>query len=729
MHHLKCLGTASIQDANGAVSALSARRHAMGLLALLATSTSRSMSRSKLVGLFWPDSAEQVARNRLNNCVHQVRSVLGDKALASSGDELRLSPEVGCDVGSFEAAIDADDHAAAVAEYGGVFLDGFQLSGSVEFDDYVEGERERLAQRFRAALERLAEAAGESGHPEQALQWWRRLAQEDRYDARITQRLMEALDASGSRAESLRVARAHGELLEEEFGAGPDPQVQALVRKLMETDPDGTPAGQGPDRPREQLTAQEAATTARAIAVLPFENISGTPEADPFAAGLHDDLLTELSGQSGLRVIARLSVLAYRGSNLPPREIARALGVDSLLVGAVQSSGGRLRLNVQLIDAASGSHLWAERYERMLSMDSLFEIQSDLVAQIARSLRSELVEAHAEAGAERKPTDDLEAYRLRAQGQQHLNLLTHASLQQAVAYFRQALERDPDYALAWVGLGDACSALVDYGFEDTDARLVEADAALQRALVLMPDLPQAHAAIGKRNIIRRNGPAAIAAGRRALELMPHNGQAHDWMSWVWQCLGRPEQALQSARQAVALEPLLSEAVSNLSVSHLANGHTEEALAEARRVRELAPGWTTGTFYEALALYRLDRFKDAQSALQGLVVEWAGNGPRASLALACIGGGALQRTRGILVELEQADDAFSVGLIRLALGETAAAFEAFDQVADWGQYWPTLAVHHYFPTLTGPLANDARFRGMRAGIHRAWGLSREGEFPG
>ena len=175
-------------------------------------------------------------------------------------------------------------------------------------------------------------------------------------------------------------------------------------------------------------------------------------------------------------------------------------------------------------------------------------------------------------------------------------------------------------------------------------------------------------------------------------------------------------------------PLLQEAVSNLSVSLLANGQAEAALAEARRVREIAPGWTTGPFYEALALHRLGRFDDACSMLQGLVVEWVGNGPRASLAVACAGAGDTQRARDIEAEMVRAGDAFSVGLIRLALDDADAAFAAFEQVGDWGHYWPTLAVHHYFPQLMRPLADDARFRGVRAVIHKAWGLTREGALP-
>ena len=734
MPHLRFLGSATIQDPSGTAAGLASRRHPLALLALLASAPTKSLSRGKLVGLLWPESAEQTARNRLNTCVHQIRSAVGNDVLQSAGDELRLSLATAtCDVCGFEEAVAAGDHAQAVERYGGPFLDGFHMGGSTEFEDHVQAERDRLAQAWHASLEALAEAAGNGGRPEEAVQWWRRRAGEDRCDSRVARRLMEALDASGNRAEALRVAQVHAQLLEEEFGTRPDPRVQALATQLMQAGANASAVSDPatmPARRKEDRFAQPSDLAASALAVLPFENLSGAADADPFAAGLHDDLLTELSRISGLTVIARTSVLCYRDSRRSVQEIARELGVGTLVEGAVQSSGGRLRVNVQLIDARSGGHLWAERYDRVLSTDSLFDIQSDLVERIVRSLRAELAPAEqAPATATTgRPTSDLEAYRLHAQGHQQLVQLTDASLRQAVAYFRGAIDRDPGYALAWVGLADALTALLDYGYDDSGPAMAEAEGAVRHALELQPDLAEAHAGIGKLHSIQRKGPAAIRELTRAVELMPACGQAYDWLSWTWQCLGQHGPALDSARRAVELEPLLREAVSNLAASLMANGLVEQALVESRRIRELAPGWTSGAFYEGLALYRLGRFDEAQLALQGLTVEWVGAGPQAALALACAGSGDTARARRLQADLENAGEWFSVGLVHVALGAPDAAFAAFEQVTDWGAYWPTLAVHEYFPDLMDTLAGDARFKGMLANIHRAWGLEADGSFP-
>lgn len=720
---LKFLGAATIQGASGVATPLSARRHPVALLALLASTPARAMARGKIAGLLWPDSSEQTARNRLNTAVHQVRSALGADALDSTGDELRLGPAVDCDVCSFEAALAGGDLAAAVAQHGGTFLDGFHLGGSVEFQNWIDAERERIAQAWRDALEALAEAATEAGAADEAVQWWRRRAAADRGDSRVVRRLMEVLDTNGNRAEALRLAQAHERFLEQEYGTGQDPQVLALVERLLQSSPPAAAGGGAP--------GQAAAPPASAIAVLPFANLSGSPETDPFAAGLHDDLLTELSRIEGLSVIARTSVLVYRDSRQPVQQIARELGVGTLVEGAVQSSGGRLRVNVQLVDAASGQHAWAERYDRALTTDNLFDIQSDLVERIAGSLRAELVPDAGPRGTLQvaRPTRDLEAYRLNAQGHQQLVQLTDASLQRAVDYFRAAIERDADYALAWVGLGDALTARLDYAYDACGEVMPEAEAAVRHALSLQPDLAEAHAGLGKLYSIQRKGPAAIASLTRAVELMPACGQAHDWLSWTWQNLGQPGPALESARRAVEFEPLLREAVSNLAISHLANGLREQALLESRRIRELAPGWTSGAFYEGLTLYNLGRYDEARSVLQGLVVEWVGPGPQATLALACIGSGEHGRARDLQATLAANDDHFSVGLVHAALDDVTAAFDAFEKVGDWGAYWPTLAMHQYFPGVVAGLGDSARLRGVFANIHRAWGLEADGSFPG
>lgn len=708
----------------------------LALLSYLALATPRGPHRrDTLLALLWPELDAGHARNALNNMLYQIRRSLDSEILVASGkDEVGLTEgTLWCDAVAFEQALDGGREEEALELYRGDLLDGFFVLGaSAEFDHWLNGERDRLRRRATDGARILTDRAEQTGNSQEAIRWARWILAFDPYDERAAQRLISLLDQSGDRAGALRTYKSFADLLGREFEAEPSAETRALIQAVRaRTEP-------GKSTERKELfnhpTVHTQGTTpltelaVRSIAVLPFENLSGTPDAEVFTAGLHDDLLTELSRISALTVIARTSVQRYRDSNASAQAIAIELGVGTLVEGAVQSSGGRFRVNVQLIDARNGAHRWAERYDRELSTESIFDIQSELVEKIAGSLRAEL-SPQEKGRVGMKSTDDLEAYRLHAQGRHRLYQRTEAPMRQAATYFEQAIERDPAYALAWVGLADALSLLHDYGYEDADRVLSRAEEAVRRALELDPNLAAAHASLGLLHSNRRKGPAAVRELQRAVELESSYADAHNWLSWIYQCLGRPEQALESAQRAVELDPLSPEAISNLSVSYLANGEAEAAVRESRRLREIEPAWSTAPFYEGLALYRLGRFEEACSILQDLSVPWVGSGPRAALALAHVACEEDARADELLAQFEEAGDQFSVGLIHAARAEKEQAFDAFGRVDNWGDYWPTLSVHQYYPDVLGPLRDDPRFENIVHKVNRDWGLeSGDGEPP-
>ncbi|HXF81513.1 MAG TPA: BTAD domain-containing putative transcriptional regulator, partial [bacterium] len=230
---LKLFAGVSLQGPRGLITGPAAQRHRLALLALLATSRQQTLSRDKLLAWLWQARDAEHARGLLNQAVHALRRELGDAALLSVGDDLRLNPEiVQCDVIAFEEALAAGQHARAAGLYAGPFLDGFFLSDAREFEHWVARERGRLAAAYASALEALAQAAEGRKDFRAAAQWWRARAAHDPYSGHAALRLMRALEAAGDRAGALQQARVHAALLREEFDAEPDPEVTAFAERL-----------------------------------------------------------------------------------------------------------------------------------------------------------------------------------------------------------------------------------------------------------------------------------------------------------------------------------------------------------------------------------------------------------------------------------------------------------------------------------------------------------------
>lgn len=266
----------------GPLAGRAAYRRRVALLALLAASRTGSLTREKIVGYLWPDSAPGKGRPLLSESLYLLRKELGEDAFVSSGDELSLNPEVvASDVAAFEAALRAGDARRAVELYRGPFLDGFYVDDSQPFEQWVDAERARLELAFGGALERVAEAAGSAGDAEEAARWWRQAAAHDPCSSRLALRLMRALDAAGDRASAIRHARTHAAALREELGMEPDPEVAALAARLRSspaaTAPAAAPApvvpslpgSPGPAEPPPPAEAPGPAPDAYAAAPLP----------------------------------------------------------------------------------------------------------------------------------------------------------------------------------------------------------------------------------------------------------------------------------------------------------------------------------------------------------------------------------------------------------------------------------------------------------------------------
>ncbi|MEW5931935.1 MAG: BTAD domain-containing putative transcriptional regulator, partial [Gemmatimonadota bacterium] len=235
----------------GPLAGRAAHRRRLALLALLASSRTGSLTREKIVGYLWPETASGPARHNLSVAKSELRKELGERAFVSTGDELALDPAVvGSDVAEFEAALRAGDDAGAVELYRGPFLDGFYVDDAPAFEQWMHAERDRLALEYAAALERLAERAEAAGDADEAARWWRQAAAHDPCGSRAALRLMRALDAAGDRAAAIRAFAAHAAALREELEMEPEPEVAALAARLRTAPrpappaPAGEPAGE-----------------------------------------------------------------------------------------------------------------------------------------------------------------------------------------------------------------------------------------------------------------------------------------------------------------------------------------------------------------------------------------------------------------------------------------------------------------------------------------------------
>ncbi len=715
MLHLRLLGSPALEEDGSPLPGAARHRHSLALLALLARAPSGTLGRGTLVGLLWPEVPETSARNRLSTSLHRLREGVERDLVVSEGAALRLNHRrVRSDVYAFEEALEDQEWDLAVEHHRGPFLDGFWLPDSPAFDQWMDQERARLHRRLRDALESLARDAEARGDLRDGIHWWRRLRDEVPHDSSVAVELVERLARAGDRVAALRAAEEHTHRLASDYGMTPDPRLDHVVGPLRAPDarrPEPTPAPTSPQR--------------HVVAVLPFERLGAEAADDAFADGLHHDLLTRLSRAKDLKVISRTSVLRSRAQQRSMPALARDLGAGTVVEGSIQKAGGRVRLNVQLVDATDDTHLWAEHYDRELTARGLFDIQEELVERIADSLQAELrsVTAPGQGYTRPMPTEDLQAYRLHAHGRFRLDERTESGMRAALAHFERAGGLDPGYAEAHVGVADALILLHEYGYEEAAPALERAEEAALRAIGLDPGLAGAHASIGLLHEARRAGPQAIEYLQRAVELQPSYADAHNWLSWTSQLLGRAEAALRSAERAVELNPLSAESVSNLSVSLVMNGRPEEGLQEARRGRELQPGWGTAIFYEALALFDLGYFGEAARLLEDLPVPWAGHGPEATGALIHAVEGHERLARRALESFAKRGNWAAVGLLHAAFGEPDQALDALGRVQRWS-YWPTLTVHHYYPAVLGPLRRDPRFKSIVGAVREAWGMPSE-----
>jgi TolB-like protein/Tfp pilus assembly protein PilF len=341
---------------------------------------------------------------------------------------------------------------------------------------------------------------------------------------------------------------------------------------------------------RARSTSPSAATISnKSIAVLPFDNLSGDPQNAYFSEGIQDEILTRLAKIAELKVISRTSTQRFKSAPNDLRKIAQQLGVANILEGSVQKANDQVRVNVQLINALTDAHLWADTYDRKLN--DIFAVETEIAKTVADVLQAKLTGSEQHVIAAR-PTDNTEAHQLYLKGRFFWNKRTGNDLKKSIDYFEQASAADPNYALAYAGVADAYALLPGYSGGNPEDCYQKAIAAAKKALELDDTLAEARTSLALALwYYDFDFSQANREFQRAIELNPNYASAHQqYGNNTLSALGRFNDAIAEGKRALELDPLSLVIIADLGVDYYYARRYEEAIAQLRKLLEMDPGY-------------------------------------------------------------------------------------------------------------------------------------------
>ena len=353
------------------------------------------------------------------------------------------------------------------------------------------------------------------------------------------------------------------------------------------------------------------------IAVLPFANMSGDPEQEYFADGISEDILTGLSRLRWFFVIARNSSFTYKGKAVDVKRVARELGVRYVLEGSVRKGGNRVRITTQLIDASTGNHIWADRYDGDLT--DVFALQDEITKKVIAAIEPKLLEAEGIRSQNRSP-EDLGAWDMVIQANSLFWRLTKAEIEAAIAILQRAVERYPDYAPAHSMLAFDILVSGYIGWALREPQLQQAASLAARAEELDHGDPWAHLALGYVAFVRRRTSAAATEFQRALALNPNFAAAHGYLGWALAFDGQSEQAIAHLKEAIRMSPHDPQnAIFNtgLAVAHYLAGRFAEAVEYSRETLQQRSAFTAGHRIHCASLAQNGQIDEAREALARL----------------------------------------------------------------------------------------------------------------
>src|SRR5437762_5283796 len=454
-----------------------------------------------------------------------------------------------------------------------------------------------------------------------------------------------------------------------------------------------------------------ALTNKKSIAVLPFENLSEDNSNAYFADGIQDEILTRLSKIADLKVISRTSTEKYKSKPDNLREVAKQLGVSNILEGSVQKDADQVRESVQLINATTDGHLWAEIYDRKLT--DIFKVESDIAKTIADTLQAKLTGSE-EHAISVKPTADAAAYQLYLKGRFFWRRRSGDNIPKAIEYFEEAIRQDPNYALAYAGLAEAWITLPGHASARLQDVKPKAKQAALKSLQIDDTLAEAHTALAQVLFFDLDFAGAIKEFQRAIDLDPNYATAHHWYAnGPLLALGRFDEAITEGARAVELDPLSPIINVNQANNFIIAGRYDEAIHQIRKALELDPEFGYAHSNLGLAL-------EFKGDLPGAIAEFrrAHQLDGSPMSLAYLGNlygktGNVTEAANILTELEQLTktkyvSAYAFALVQGGLGNRAEALRWLEKCyADRSQE----IVYVRVDRLLDPLRDDPGFQNL------------------
>jgi TolB-like protein/Tfp pilus assembly protein PilF len=456
-------------------------------------------------------------------------------------------------------------------------------------------------------------------------------------------------------------------------------------------------------------TSSSNEVLAKSVAVLPFGNLSRDPDNEYFAAGIQDEIITRLAQLSDLKVISCTSTQRYKSTGENLRQIASELGVTNIVEGSVQKANDQVHVNVQLLNAATDSHLWAETFDRKLT--DVFGVESEIAKTIADTLRAKLTGREAATLAAR-PTENNAAHDLYLKGRFFWNKRTSADMKTALGYFEQAANVDPNYAIAYAGMADCYLLLPLYGGGVPTEMYPKATAMAQKAIALDPNLGEPHASLGLIHaLFDFDFATSVREFEEAIRLNPNYATAHHWFGdSTLPALGQFDRANAEVKRALDLDPLSVVYNVDAGTVYWITGRYQEAVAQFRKAIEMDPRsytahWGLGQALErvgdlagAIAEYEKSTQLDDDPLPLGLLGAAEAKAGNRAAALAI-----LSRLEDVTKHRYVPD--YSFALIHLALGQKTEAMKWLE--SSYAKHQPDLNWIRVDPDLH-PLHGDPRF---------------------